>query len=201
MILRAAAWALLLAGCGRPAPELDLPKLDLIDRRMLDPRREKAIQPDALVARLALRPDAVVADVGAGPGLVTLPLARAVPRGRVIATDVRARSLEALAARARAAGIENIETRIVPGGRPELAPGSIDLALLCQVDQLLRDRVGYFRALAATLKPGGRIAIVNLFSARAASIGAATAAGLRVTDEWRPSPLYFAAVLAPGEGR
>ena len=62
--------------------------LDAVGKQMLDPLREQTLHPTELVARLKLRSDAVVADVGAGPGFLTVPLARAVPRGSVIAPDL-----------------------------------------------------------------------------------------------------------------
>ena len=43
---------------------------------------------DEAVGRLGLAPGAVVADIGAGSGVFTLPLARAVPQGRVYAVDI-----------------------------------------------------------------------------------------------------------------
>jgi ubiquinone/menaquinone biosynthesis C-methylase UbiE len=166
-----------------------------MDRQMLDPRRARAIRPDELVARLGLPPDGVVADIGAGPGLLALPLARAVPRGRVIATDVREHPLGVTAARARAAGLSNVETKVVAPDAPGLAPRSIDLALLCQVDHLLADRARYLRLLAQALRPGGRIVIVNYFPDRDAALTDAAAAGLSIDDEWRPSSLFFVASL------
>jgi ubiquinone/menaquinone biosynthesis C-methylase UbiE len=166
-------------------------------RLMLDPLRAAGLRPAELVARLHLRPRDVVADLGAGPGFLTLPLARAVPRGRVIATDVRPEYLLVAARRAKEAGIANLETLAVPADSPSLPPGSVDLALLCQVDQYLPDRARYLAALRPALRPGGRVAIVNYARYREADRAAARAAGLRVVDEWQPTPPFFLLVLAP----
>ncbi len=178
----------------------DEPALDAAGRQMLDRLRVQALHPDELVARLALAPDATVADVGAGPGFLTLPLARAVPRGRVVATDVRAGYLAVAARRAADAGLRNVETRVVPADSPSLPPRAIDLALLCQVDHYLADRARYLAALAPSLKPGGRVALVNYVRYRDADLAAARAAGLRVIDAWQPSPPFFVLVLAPDGG-
>jgi trans-aconitate methyltransferase len=166
---------------------------------MLDPIRHQGLRPAELIARLQLAPTAVVADVGAGPGFLTVPLASAVPRGRVIATDVRADYLAMAAERTRAAGLHNVEIRTTPADDPRLAPGELDLALLCQVDQLLPDRVRYFRRLAAALKPNGRLALVNWARFRAADLEAATAAGFRLVDEWSPSAPLFLVVFSRTE--
>ena len=126
----------LLCASGIPAVE---PELDPSERELLAPSRVRALGPDQLIARLGLARDAVVADVGAGPGLLTLPLARAVPPDK-----------------------------------PMLEASSNDLVLMCQVDHHLADRVD---ALAQ----------------------AAQAAHLRITDEWKPSPLFLALELRPLE--
>ncbi len=166
-------------------------------RQMLDPLREQILRPRELVAHLALSPEARVADVGAGPGFFTLPLARAVPRGGVLATDVRADYLAVAAERAAAARLGNVRTRVVPRDRPDLPPRSIDLALLCQVDHFFADRAAYFAALIPSLRPGGRIVIVNYVEHREAVLAAARRAGLRVVDEWQPSLGFFLVALRP----
>lgn len=185
-----------LAGCAASALA-DGAALDGPGRAMLDSLREEALRPSALVKRLALAPDAQVADVGAGPGFLTLPLARAVPRGAVLATDVRADYLAAAADRAARAGLSNVRTRVVPADRPSLDPASIDLAVLCQLDHYLKDRAAYFAALVPALRPRGRIALINYVRYREADLAAARAAHLRVVDEWAPSPPFFLLVLAP----
>jgi ubiquinone/menaquinone biosynthesis C-methylase UbiE len=172
--------------------------LDAVGRMMMDPLRNQALDPPALIARLDLAPDAVVADVGAGPGFLTIPLARAVSRGRVIATDIEPAYLDFLAAKAREQRIVNIETKVVGATDPGLAPGSVDLALLCQLDHGLADRTTYFAELVRVLRPGGRIALVNYQRYRDADLTAARAANLQLLDEWSPSPPFFLLVFAPG---
>src|SRR5690606_1091387 len=50
-----------------------------------DPKRDAWQKPDEVVRELGLQPDDVVADLGAGTGYFSLRLARAVPKGRVLA--------------------------------------------------------------------------------------------------------------------
>ena len=171
--------------------------LDGQGRAMLDPLREESLRPAELIARLHLRADAVVADVGAGPGFLTLPLARAVPHGIVIAADIRADYLALAAERATAAKLINVRTRVIPADRPALDPRSVDLALLCQVDHYLRDRASYFAALIPALRPGGRIALINYVRYRDADLVAARQAKLHVVDEWRPSAPFFMIIVEP----
>jgi ubiquinone/menaquinone biosynthesis C-methylase UbiE len=176
-------------------------ELDPMGRAMLDSLRVEALHPADLVARLRLQPDAIVADVGAGPGFLTLPLAQAVPRGKVIATDVRADYLVVAARRAVQAGRGNVKTLVVAPEAPGLEPHSVDVAILCQVDHYLRDRVRYLTALVQAMRPGGRIVLVNYARHRDANLAAAHAAFLRVVDEWNPSPPFFAVILVPDAER
>lgn len=187
---------LALAALALSASAWAAPPLDGQGRGMLQPIREEALRRDDLIRRLKLPPTAVVADVGAGPGFFTLPLAQAVPRGRVIALDVRGDYLENLRERAASAKLANIDTRVVEPAHPGLPPASIDLAFLCQVDHYLPDRAAYFVDLVRALKPGGRLVVVNFDKYRDPDLAAAKAAGLRVVDEWRPNPPFFAAVFS-----
>jgi SAM-dependent methyltransferase len=171
--------------------------LDAVGKQMLDPLREQTLHPAELMARLQLRPDSIVADVGAGPGFLTVPLARAVPKGFVLATDINAEYLAVAARRSKEAGLKNVRPRLVAPEHPGLEVRSFDLIVLCQVDHYLADRVAYFAELVAALRSGGRIVLVNYLRNREAALAAAAKAGLRVVEEWHPSPPFFAAILKP----
>jgi len=165
--------------------------LDGMGSSMLAPVRLEIMRPEALVARLALAPTAIVADIGAGPGAFTHALARAVPRGKVIATDVRSPYLERVERDARDRGERNIETRIVTPESSGLLPGEVDLAFLCQVDHYLRDRPAYLRALTATLRPGGRVVIVNYLKERDVIDALAKDLHWEEVDRWEPAMGFF----------
>ena len=143
-------------------------------------------QPQKIVAALKLAPGLRVADVGAGRGFLTSRLAAAVaPTGRVVATDV---DRAALAAIPRAPAVE---TRVVAADDPGLEAGAYDRILVAEVDHYLPDRVAWLRRAALALKPGGFIAVTNRVTYRGALVAAATAAGLRVTDEPLELPAHF----------
>jgi hypothetical protein len=55
-----------------------------------DPARDSWQRPDDVLGALELEPGMTVADVGAGTGYFAVRLARALPRGEVIATDLEA---------------------------------------------------------------------------------------------------------------
>ena len=107
-------------------------------------------------------PGSRVLDVAAGAGHQSIAAARrALPGGRVLATDIAPALLELAEADAKAAGLANVTTREIDGeALDQLPAGTFDAAI---------SRVGliYFpdqrRALAGmrhALRPGGRIAAV-----------------------------------------
>ena len=174
----------------------DGPALDGMGRAMLDPLRDETLRPDDTIRRVGIRRQATIADLGAGPGFWTLPLARAASRGRVIALDVRRDYLDIAASRARAAGLKNVQTRVVDGNDCGLAPNSTDIVWMSQVDQYVKDRERYFAGVARSLRHGGRFIVVNYEQYRSAASTAALHAGFRIVDEWRPSDAFFVLVLA-----
>lgn len=154
-------------------------------------------RPDLVVATIGLRPGDVVADVGAGTGLLTVHVARAVaPGGKVVATDVEPEVLDLLGARMTEAGLADVvERRVVGPGDPGLEPGRFDVILLAQVDHYFDDRVAWLRAALPALRPGGRVVITNRIHHRAAGVAGAEAAGLALVRENTSIPGQFVAVF------
>jgi predicted methyltransferase len=180
----------LLAGCRRDAPQPDAHARQAYDRYR---------QPDVLIGALAITPGMRVADVGAGAGYLTWRLARAVgPTGHVVATDVDARALAALVVGGDRELRPRVEARRVSADDPGLEPHAYDLILLSEVDHLLPDRVAYLGRLKAALKPGGRIAVSNRRTFRAALLDAATRAAyhLREADVLKTHFLVFLEVAS-----
>ena len=177
------------------AVSADGPSLDGMGRAMLDPLRVETLRPDDTIRRVGIRRDAVIADVGAGPGFWTVPLARAAARGRVIALDVRRDYLDVAASRAHDAGLRNVATRVVDAADCGLAPSSVDLVWMSQLDHYLKDRELYFAGVARALRPRGRIVLINYEKYRDADAAAASRVGLRIVDEWHPSAAFFVLVL------
>ena len=160
-------------------------------------------RPDKLVEALALKPGSRVADIGAGSGLLTVHLARAVaPNGKVIATDVDGAVLDLLAQRLKAAKLDGVvEPRVVAADTPGLEPGAYDAILLAEVDHFFSDPVAWLKSAAAALKPGGRIVLSNRIHHRTASLAAVQKAGLVVKNESSPMPSHFIAVLVAAPGK
>jgi cyclopropane fatty-acyl-phospholipid synthase-like methyltransferase len=126
-----------------------------------DPARDAWQKPDTVIAALDLSPAMVVADIGAGTGYFSVRLARGVPDGRVIATDIEPDMIRYLKQRATREHVPNLEAVLTPPADPQLAKASLDRVLVVDVWHHLGDRIAYARALANALRPGGRIAIVD----------------------------------------
>jgi ubiquinone/menaquinone biosynthesis C-methylase UbiE len=195
-----------VCACGKPADKLVIVREDAraADGRVLatqidleQARFDEERRPDLVVAALGIGPGAQVADVGAGSGLLTVHLARAVrPGGKVVATDIEAGVLDLLSSRLAGAKLtEFVELRVVAPETPGLEPATYDAILLAEVDHYFTEPVAWLVAAKAALKPGGAIAITNRIYHRTAGLAAAKAAGLHLVSESTPVPNMFIAVF------
>lgn len=158
--------------------------------------RDRSLRPVEVVRRLRLAPDDTVADIGAGAGYFTAELAAAVPRGKVIATDLRPQVLGIALRRARAEQRLNVEVRTARRDDCALEPRSVDLAFMCRVDHHVADRIAFFRVVADTLRGSGRMAVLNFGRFFRANRLAARELGMAIVDEWWASSDHFLMVLA-----
>jgi FkbM family methyltransferase len=125
-----------------------------------DPERDQWQKPRQVIEAMALAPDAVVADIGAGTGYFAVRLAAAVPAGRVYAVDLEPDMVRYVEQRARQLGLANVTGVQAATDDPQL-PAVVDHVLLANTYHHLGNREDYFRRLAASLKPGGTVAIVD----------------------------------------
>ena len=149
-----------------------------------------------LLSHLHPGPHDVVADIGAGRGELAHAFAKALPAGRVIATEMRPNDVARIAEDARRAGETNLSARQAPMESSGLAAGEVDLAILCRVDHLLHDRRAYLSSLSVALKPGGRVVIVNDRREEAAVDRVAGALRWRELERFQPAANLFARVYA-----
>jgi ArsR family transcriptional regulator len=109
---------------------------------------------------LRLLPPLTVADLGSGEGLLSELLALRCKK--VIAVDNAEKIVEFGAARAKKAGLKNLEFRLGDLQDPPIADNAVDLVILSQA---LHHAAEPARALASAqriLKPGGQIMILDL---------------------------------------
>jgi ubiquinone/menaquinone biosynthesis C-methylase UbiE len=130
-------------------------------QRFDDPARDAWQHPDDVLRALDLAPSMTVADVGAGTGYFSVRLARAVPAGHVIATDIEPDMVRYVDERARREQLPNLRASQATSTSSGLAARSVDAILVVHVWHHIADRAAYARDLAAALRPGGRMVIVD----------------------------------------
>jgi ubiquinone/menaquinone biosynthesis C-methylase UbiE len=124
--------------------------------------RDSWQKPEEVIQALALKPGDRVADLGSGSGYFTFRLARAVgPTGKVYAVDVDEGLNRDLAGRAKRDGYGNIEVILAEPGDPRLPESSVDLFFTSNTYHHLENRARYFTTLRSTLRPGGKVAIID----------------------------------------
>lgn len=116
---------------------------------------------EVVLARLALPDDAVVGDLGCGPGIFTLPFARACPAGVVFASDIEPAQLDVVRERIRETNLRNIVPILASQDDAHFPPGMLDVVFVADTYHHLEDRVDYMKRLAKALKPGGRLVILD----------------------------------------
>ena len=125
-----------------------------------DPKRDTWQKPHEVIKALSLKPDAVIADIGSGTGYFAVRLANMVPKGRVYGVDIEPDMVKYLSDRAKREKRDNIVAMRGSPNDPRL-PEKVDLILMVDVFHHIEDRSSYFRKLQTSLKPGGRIAIID----------------------------------------
>jgi predicted methyltransferase len=125
-----------------------------------DPKRDAWQKPHEVIQALALKPDAVVADLGAGTGYFAVRLARMLPSGKVYAVDVEPDMVKYLQERAKKEKLENL---VAVAGTPADArlPEKADVIVLVDVYHHIDRRTDYFSRLRSSLKPGGRLSVID----------------------------------------
>ena len=125
------------------------------------PGRDREEGTNELVRLLRLRDTDIVADIGAGTGYFTFRLAPLVPNGRVKAVDIQPEMLDALAARRKKLGANNVDLVLGTEQSPGLPPNSITLALLVDAYHEFAYPREMMTGIYKALRPGGRVALVE----------------------------------------
>ena len=131
---------------------------------LISPLRRFTEPPGKLVGP-HVKPGMTVVDAGCGFGYMSLPLATMVgTEGRVVSVDVESRAVARLERRARKAGLaERIDARQCGPRDLDLAEynGKVDLVTAIHTLHEFEDLPGFIAQVAALLKPGGRMLVVE----------------------------------------
>ena len=161
--LAAAAIALAVTTAAVSARQLAGRPADDWTARLERPERIAGLKIDYIIASLGLKPGQNVADIGAGPGILSVPMAKAVaPGGKVYAVEIDKDYFPHITKRADAEHVTNVVTVLGAFTDPKLPASNVDVVLFHDVLHHIEDRAGYLKATAKYVKPSGRIAIVEL---------------------------------------
>ena len=139
---------------GRLFPPSDLGLLDAPDRDLWQ-------RPDQIMDAMGIADASVVADIGAGSGWFTIRLARRVgPQGLVFAEDVQKEMINAISRRVNREGLTNVKPVLGLKSDPRL-PQPVDAVLIVDAYHEIENRVAMLSSLARSLKPNGRIGVVD----------------------------------------
>jgi ubiquinone/menaquinone biosynthesis C-methylase UbiE len=127
-----------------------------------DPGRDAWQKPDDVLRDLGVAPGMTVADLGAGTGYFSVRLAKAVgAAGRVLAIDVEPKLVDYLKERAAKEHLAQLVPVLALPDDPKLPARGVDLVLIVDTWHHIDDRLHYLAKLAAGLKAGGRVAVVD----------------------------------------
>lgn len=125
-----------------------------------DPARDAWQLPDRVIAALNLKRGQIVADIGAGTGYFSMRIAKSDAMPKVYAVDIEPSMVSYLRERAAKEGLKNVTAIQAAADQPNL-PEPVDLILIVDTYHHIGNREAYFRRLAKSIKPGGRVAIID----------------------------------------
>jgi SAM-dependent methyltransferase len=114
-----------------------------------------------LAVELELAPGMTVADVGAGSGNMSIVFARWIGAGKVYATDIPATTLASLHEYVKREGVTNVTIVEGAAASTNLPSTCCDAIFLRNVYHHVTAPQPFNKSLVASLKPGGRLAILD----------------------------------------
>ena len=124
--------------------------------------------PNRILDRAGVAPGMRILEVGPGPGMYTVPLAKRVGSlgqyGKVTCLEIQPEMIAMLRDRLRAAGVDNVEVVQGDGRRMPLPESTFDLVFLVDVVGEVPDKPAFFDECARVLKPGGTLAVTEQIS-------------------------------------
>ena len=136
------------------------------DSRQIKQEREQAeLDAPKLVEVLGVTPGMTIADIGSGGGAMTVVLGHWIGPGRVYATDITERALRQTRDYAKREGLTNVTVIEGAAAAANLPDECCDGMFLRHVYHHITEIAAFNKSLHASLKPGGRLAIID-FEAR-----------------------------------
>jgi predicted methyltransferase len=124
--------------------------------------RDKWQRPDEIIRQLDVHAGNTMVDLGSGAGYFALKIApRVGPNGRVLAVDLRQQSLAFLWIRAVLGGHRNLDVIRGRVDNPKLPPVPVDAVLIANTYHELTAPEQILRALYTSMRPDGRLVVVD----------------------------------------
>ena len=125
------------------------------------PDRVQWNKPDLIMDALNIADGSIVADLGAGGGWFTSRLAlRVGPKGLVYAEDIQPLMIEAIKRRVQRENLTNVKT-VLGTTKDSRLPHGLDAVIIMGAYNEMEDPVALLKDAAASLKPQGRIGVVE----------------------------------------
>lgn len=135
-------------------------------RQIAQERAQAEFDAPKLVDVLELTPGMTVADIGSGGGAMTVVLGKWIGTGHVFATDVTEHALRQTREYAKKEGLTNVTVIEGAAAATNLPDGCCDAVFLRHVYHHITDVDAFNKSLHASLKPGGRLAIIDFIPRR-----------------------------------
>jgi len=124
-------------------------------------------KPDQVIQALQIHEGTVIADIGAGGGYFTERFSNRVGKlGHVYAVDVQDIMIALLKEKVKNNNLENVTVIKGKFESPMLPLHAIDMAFFSSVYKEIDERTIYMKEVYRSLKPGGRVAIIEFYKDR-----------------------------------
>ena len=132
-------------------------------RQLLSPERAETSDPIVILSFSPINAYDTVADIGCGPGYFTLPLAKALVRGKVLALDLDDEMLAACRERVAEARLGNVEILKCSEFEFPIEAGSVDGVFLAFVIQASPDKGRFLKAVREVIQPRGWCSVLEWY--------------------------------------
>jgi SAM-dependent methyltransferase len=130
-------------------------------KQIAQERKQAEIDVPRLADVLELKPGMTVADVGAGNGNMSVVFGKWIGTGRVFATDIPAKTVAWLRQYVKQEGLTNVTVLEGAPDATNLPAACCDAIFLRNVYHHVTAPEPFNKSLVASLKPGGRLAILD----------------------------------------
>lgn len=126
---------------------------------LLIPLRNIILSPKKLVKRLDLKKDYRVLEVGCGPGYFSPKVARAIPNGELVLTDIQRAMLRKAQKRLSRKNVFNVEYHLSNGIDFPFKDNEFDCIYMVTVIGEIENQEQYVKEFLRILRPGGIVSI------------------------------------------